>query len=136
MRILLPALSLALTGCSTLRIHSVAPEVTFQTLNAVDFSETIDDARSPSCYQENDPFTRAMIGEHPSSKGVAEAWAVYAVGHYAVTAWLDREIEANDSDTWRVIRFVWHVGTIAGEVHSLADNARAGLTPFQGKRRC
>jgi hypothetical protein len=126
-KLVLIALALVVGGCATL---TSPPELAFQAVNAVDWSQTLQTARSPGCYREND--SAWAIGEHPSERSVAAAWAVQAGAHLAVSAWLDREVDATDSRGWRVTRAVWQVATIGIETRNVVRNANAGLRPFGG----
>lgn len=120
MRRLLTPLILCLTGCET----------TFQVLNAVDFSQTVNTARRPDCYEEGDPLARAIIGEHPSEAGVIAYGVAYGAAHYAISAWLDRQVEATDDDGWIWIRKGWHLVTIIGAADNVIHNHSIGLRPF------
>jgi hypothetical protein len=105
-------------------------------LNAYDFAQTVETARSPGCFREIDPITSKLVGLHPSSRTVALTWAGYSVTHYAVTAWLDRTVEATDSRAWRIVRGAWHVLTIANSAQIVSRNADLGLQPFGGAHHC
>jgi hypothetical protein len=90
-------------GCVSLS-ESGPTELTFQSLNAIDYAQTINIARQPDCYREADPVTSGLIGQHPSTGAVVAMWAVQAGAHYYVTRWLDREVDATDAEGWRVVR--------------------------------
>lgn len=126
------AIVLSLSACSALprARESVAAEVVFQTANAVDWSQTINTARRPDCYVENDPVTRAMFGQHPSSGEVGAAWALQATLHLAISGWLDRQVEATDAEGWRAVRIAWQILTIVNAGKNIRDNHSVGLRPF------
>lgn len=130
----------ALAGCTTLRtptqtqtqdnFPSAALETAYQLASAVDYSTTVNLARRPDCYHESIFPTRQFLGEHPSVTGVEAYWAASSVAHYEVSRWLDREVDATDSDGWRAARWAWHIATIAVSVRADISNYRIGLRPF------
>ncbi len=91
---------------------------------------TINIARRPDCYIESNPITLHLIGAHPSTGAVAGMWAAQATAHYAVSAWLDREVDATDSRGWRVTRSIWQVLTIGMAGYNVARNRDMSLPPF------
>jgi hypothetical protein len=121
---------LMLTGCAELRSPSY-PEIAYQIANGYDFAQTVNTARGAKCgYYEKDPVTSQIIGTHPTVPAVEGMWAAQALGHYLISNWLDREIDATDSDAWRGVRIIWFALTLGNAVHNDVANARIGLTPF------
>ena len=133
-----------LSGCATLReptqtpdhFPSAALEGVYQVANALDYSTTVNVARRPDCYRESAFPTEQILGEHPSVAGVEVYWAASSVAHYAISRWLDREVDTTDSDAWRVARMVWHVATIGVSVRADINNYRIGLRPFGAGAAC
>lgn len=126
-----------LAGCSTLapnREASPAAEITWQALNAVDFSQTVMTARNPQKYWEHGLPTSYVIGNHPSVTQVEAYWAVESVAHLAVSNWLAREIDATDSDKWRAARTAWYVLSIGLSSYNVHRNWSIGLRPFGGRQ--
>jgi hypothetical protein len=126
-----------LTGCATLNPNtdrfaftSAVAELTYQSLNAADFSETINAARRPDCYRESDWPTADLIGSHPTEGRVYGAWSAYGLAHWAISSWLDREVDATDSRAWRIARAAWHVLTIGNAAWHVARNYGGGARPF------
>lgn len=76
-----------LSGC-----QSVPPaygEAAWQALHAVDTAQTLHVARSPECYYERAPLTRALVGAHPSEAEVAAVMLGYALLHRYLTEHLE-----------------------------------------------
>lgn len=133
-----PALALLCTGCTTLReptqtpdhFPSAALEGVYQVASGFDYATTVNIARRSDCYQESAFPTRQILGPHPSVSGVEAYWAASSVAHFAISRWLDREIDATDSDGWRAARIAWHVITIGVSVRQDIHNSDIGLRPF------
>lgn len=115
---------------------SHAFEGAFQIANAYDYAQTINTARRPDCYRENDPFTRRIIGVHPSSGAVGAMWAAQAGAHLLVTRWLDREVDATDQSGWKAARWIWHGLTLGNAVMNVMRNNEIGLRPFGDGSNC
>jgi hypothetical protein len=143
MRILIPlTAAVVLTGCATLTgktevtgddFPSAGLELAYQLASGLDYSTTVNIARRPDCYREVGFPTRQILGEHPSVSGVKAYWALTGVAHIAVSAWLDREVEATDEDAWRAVRIAWHVISMvsaAESTHRYLENTKIGLRPF------
>jgi len=118
---------LALAGCSL--TPSQRAETVFQVVNGIDFAQTLNSARG-NCFREGNPITRSVIGEHPSEAGVTVYGAAQGAAHYAISAWLDREVDSTDSAAWWRSRLLWHVLTIGWAAHSVIRNERVGAEPF------
>lgn len=111
---LLPCFLLC-AGCAALQAPG---EVAYQTLHAVDTTQTLEIALRPRQYCERESAWE--IGRHPSVAGVA-AWAVTdALGHAAATEWLI------DHGHPRLV-WVWEALTIADTGHAVAANFTIGL---------
>lgn len=131
-----------LTGCATLTgktsatgdaFPSAGLELAYQLASGLDYATTVNTARRPDCYREVAIPTRQILGDHPSVNGVKAYWALTAVAHVAVSAWLDREVEATDSDGWRTARIAWHVISMVSAAESTrnyVNNTKIGLRPF------
>ena len=139
MRFVTLLLCCLVSGCASLNFNgnpldtfpSKPLEATWQTLNAIDYSQTVNTARRPDCgYYEKAWPTAEIIGEHPSVSGVGAMWALDSASHLFVSAWLDREVDATDSDGWRAIRLFWHALRLADTAHNIVDNHHIGLKPF------
>lgn len=114
---LVAACCAALTACSdlpTLKSTNSAGEVVWQTLHAVDVTQTLRGPADDPCYFEGDPMTRRLIGHKPS-QGAVIGWGVgLAALHYGVhrlladytPAWLDAAFEV--ATTVQVASIVHH----------------------------
>lgn len=110
---------LVLAGCQGVP----KAEIAWQALHAVDVAQTVQIARS-ECFREDDPLTRAMIGEDPSV-GEAIGWGVAMAGfHYGVTRWL----EAIEAPGW--LQSGWQVVTIVNSGHFVKNNFDQGIEPW------
>lgn len=135
MRLIMLAAALCLSGCATLSIDSssVPTEGAYQALNAIDMSQTVMTARNPAHFWEHDWPTTALIGRHPSTGGVVAYGALVGAAHYAVTGWLDRQVDATGSSNWATARWVWRLGTLVSPVYNIINNHQIGLRPFGGR---
>lgn len=93
-------------------------------VHAVDVAQTVQIARS-SCFREDDPVTRSLIGERPSV-GEAVVWGVAWGGlHYGVT----RLLENVEAPGW--IQAGWQVLTISNTLHTVKQNVDQGIDPWE-----
>lgn len=107
-------------------------EITYQTLHAIDYGQTVTGARSPECMEETDGLTSKIVGRHPSVGKVEAWWAVESMIHYAISGWLDRTVEAEGSKGWRVARWGWRAFSIGTEAYAVGHNFNLGVHPFGG----
>lgn len=111
-------------------------EIGWQSLHAVDTYQTMQIARNPQCFEEADPLTRALIGEHPSEAQVAAVMVAYSIGHFYVSRWLDDRTEdafernSGARGGWYVARAVWTVGGLLAKGAVVAHNNSIGLGPI------
>lgn len=114
--------AISLSGCSSLSTY----ERSWQTMNALDWSQTMHIAREPTCYRE--VGSAELIGEHPSEGEVAALAAAYSLGHL----WINRELEARAERnavwhwTWRFFQ----ASSFLITSRNVANNHRIGLRPF------
>lgn len=124
--VLLVAL-LLLPSCAV--TPSNVAEVTYQSLEAIDYAQTLNVVRRPDCLQESGP-AHYLIGHHPDNTKLA----LYTVGmmgsHFLVTNWLNREIDATDAEGWKAVLVVWQLGSIAFESQYVIHNFKLGSEPF------
>jgi|HubBroStandDraft_5_1064220.scaffolds.fasta_scaffold01988_3 hypothetical protein len=106
------------------------PEILYQGVSGADFATTVSIARQSRCYREVGFPTAQIIGSHPSVGAVEGWWAVQATSHYMISQWLDREIEATDSQWWRGTRVAWQTLTLGYSSYNVAHNISIGLRPF------
>lgn len=103
------------------------PEMAWQVLNAVDFSQTINIARN-RCYVEKAWPTAKIIGRKPDESDVIAYGAAVAVLHFAVSYWLDTK----SGPAWKVAKIAWHVSFLANTGYHVVNNHLIGLRPFGG----
>lgn len=116
------ALMLMLQGCASIG----APEVAYQSIHAIDSLQTIQIARSPSCFYETGTVTQDVIGRHPSVGGVI-AWEVaVSAAHYYVTHLLER----NEAPRWVV--YGWQSLSIGHAARQVRTNDDQGIGAFSG----
>ena len=136
-RLLVTLAALAMTGCAGMP----RAEYGWQALHAVDTYQTMSIAENPECWRENDPLTKRLIGEHPSTAEVAAVMLAYSVGHAYVSKWLEEETDeafATDSSSrgaWYIARGAWHVVGIATKLAVVVNNDQIGLGPVN-KESC
>jgi len=98
-------------------------EKVWMVVHAVDVAQTVQIARS-SCFREDDPVTRALIGEDPSV-GEAVVWGVAMAGlHLGVT----RMLEAWEAPGW--VQGTWQALTIGNSAYFVKQNADQGIDPW------
>ncbi len=108
-----------LTACTDLPPMSYA-EGTYQAVHLVDVIQTEKGPASDSCYYEANPVTAALIGKKPSTLGVVAWGAGDAIGHYAVTRWLENE-------GWTRAETIWQVLTIGDAGYAVGHNIALGI---------
>ena len=126
--------ALSLSACAELTTSQRA-EGAWQALNAIDMAQTDHAARAGSCFSEQDPLSRALVGEHPSQAEAAALGLFYATGHNLVSRWLDRKVEADASTGWHQVRAAWHILGIGYKTALVARNHEIGLR-IGGSRMC
>jgi len=133
LRLALLATMLILPGCADLALDrgSVAPELAWDAVAAVDMGQTVTIAREPSLYSE----TNEVLGPHPTPEHVEAYFAAFAALHYAGSVWLDREVDATDSKAWRAVRWGWRLLTIEDETRAVVHNFAIGITPYAPVQR-
>lgn len=112
----------------------------FQTLHIADSRRTDDQMAAlhnagvtPNryCYEEGNPFTRMLIGEHPSKRSVILSSALFAVGHYYVSAWLEKKDTLNEqgqhNSPWYVAAIAWHAVGLVTKGATVVSNHSIGL---------
>ena len=110
-----------LSGCSEWSREMRVEESAYQVLSAVDTIQTVQVTRRPDCYQESDPVTNFVIGNHPRA-GAVIAWGVARAGlHAFVTDWMQRE----DAAPWA--KRTWQALTIGYEARDVGQNWSIGL---------
>ncbi len=128
------AAALLLSGCAEFTTTQKA-EGAWQVLNGIDMAQTDHLSRAGSCFNEQDPLSRALVGEHPTRAEAAALGLMYAAGHNLVSRWLDRKVEADSGDGWRNFRTAWHVVGIGYKTAIVARNHEIGLR-VGGSRKC
>lgn len=131
-------LALAATGCTTLRTPTQTPdsfpsallEGAFQVTNALDVATTVNIARRPDCYGEGGFPTSEILGHYPSVRSVELYGAAEGALHFVVSGWLDRMVDATDSNGWRAARIAWYVVSIGDHARAVVHNYHIGLRPF------
>lgn len=118
--------SLALPACSTLPSY----EQSWQTLNAIDFAQTVHIARAPECFKEGDPITRSFIGSKPQTGEVVAYGALWALTHYWTNRWLEGKVEQTDSKVWRGVWRGWQASTLFLSASAVQGNHKLGLRPL------
>lgn len=114
-----------LCGCADLRSfppETRAEELTWQTLHAIDISQTHGIAHDPDCYYEmvSDP----LIGRHPSQGAVALWGITWATLHFVIT---DLMVD-HDAPPWLVRG--WMFVTIGSTAYWVHHNNQIGIRPF------
>lgn len=126
-----------------------AAEYTWQALNVIDMAQTLHIAQARRtdaqmaaqtanglmanryCYDEADPLTRAMIGEHPSQRNVVLSSIAYALVHYGVSAWLEHKDKVREDGThytpWVLAARAWHGIGLGWKGATVYNNWNIGL---------
>lgn len=140
----------ALSGCAALPTFmqptnevSQDAEGGWLFLDAVDTLQTVQIARHPQCYHEADGIADKLYGSaHPSVGEAVGINTVLALGHLAVAAWLDREVDKHlaadaampglDSvGPWYSARIVFHTVSIGGTSYAVLNNFSNGISPWK-----
>lgn len=129
MKQLILAAALALTGCATVSTGTIATEATWQALNVVDTGQSISMARNPDRFEESDPITRHVAGEHPSQGRVYAVMGAYAFIHAGVSVALDQKDPG--SGGWHAASIAWQALTLGDKAHTVIENSRQ-VDPWMG----
>lgn len=113
-------LCLALWGCADMQHFNRGAESAFQVANLVDMAQTLHGPGDDSCYRENEPLTRLLIGSQPSSTAIVAHGVAYGLIHYGVTHWL----ESHGHEYWAA---AWEAVTIADTGTAVAHNYTIGI---------
>lgn len=115
-----------LAGCESMSGYERA----WQSMHLIDVAQTINGPASDSCYHEQDPFTRSLIGEHPHRDEVL-AWGIGAsVAHYFAGRWLD------NSDWPEGVKTVIRSMDLSYKGLTIARNHDIGIRPFGNNSGC
>lgn len=109
-----------LSGCSY--------QATWQTLNVIDGAQTMHLAASPECFHERAWLTHSLVGKHPTHAEVTGVMALYAVGYYFASEWL--EDKAERGGPWPAIQHTFHVTSIGYKAAVIVENHDQGNRPF------
>jgi hypothetical protein len=110
-------------GCSSLPTS----EYVWQGAHLVDVAQTMQIARNPDCYREDNRFTSQLIGDHPSEGDVA-AWGIgTSLFHAGITSILV------DLEAPRWVIAGWQAVTIVAVGDAVANNFDEGLTPTDSR---
>lgn len=102
-------------------------ELTWQTMHALDFAQTLNAAGDP-CYKEDAWLTKRLIGSQPSDAEVV-AWGV---GTAVFHAWISNALEARGAPVW--VQKLWELGTLGHTTYAVGTNHEAGVRPFGSNR--
>jgi len=130
----------SISGCAvTIPIGNEAPklgailtnptvdEVTYQSLAAVDFAQTLQIAKDPQCYREDGTIAARVIGKHPSEGTVTGYFVAQSLLHLAVTRLLSYEVDRSDGRGWLITRNLWEAVTVAHTAENISANSSEGL---------
>lgn len=113
-------LALTLTGCSEMP----RGEIAWQSVHALDVLQTVQIAKNPHCFHEDDPFSKRLIGEHPS-QGQVVAWGVaFAAVHMSVGA----ALEHWEAPGW--VQVGWQYLTLGAASRAVINNYQQGIGVF------
>ena len=108
-----------LSGCQSMDER----ELTWQTLHAIDVSQTLNAASDP-CYKEVSWMTKRLIGEQPSD-GEVIVWGIAtAMAHM----WIANTLEERNAPKW--VQAVWDLGTIGHTGYAVVNNHDNGVRPW------
>lgn len=120
--------ALLIAGCANIRIDPY--EANYQALTVVDYTQTLDIVRRPDCLHELGLLTTPVIGSEPTATGVTSWFVVMDIAHLAISNWLNREVDATDSNRWRTVRATWRVFSIGFEGLTVGQNFQRGIEPL------
>lgn len=119
---------LCLSGCTSL--PSAAVDKAYYFTNTIDYAQTINIAKRPDCYYENDVVTRNLIGRQPSESKVAAAFVVETSVHYAVSRWLDSKADNEGTKFWYTAANAFQWLKLANSTYNVVHNHSIGLRPL------
>ena len=108
-----------LSGCQSIDKREMA----WQTLHAIDVSQTLNAAGDP-CYKEVSWMTKRLIGEQPSQAEVMVWGIATAMAHM----WISNKLEQRDAPRW--VQAVWDFGTIGHTGYAVVNNHANGVRPW------
>lgn len=98
-------------------------ELAWQTLHAVDVSQTLNAASDP-CYEEVSWMTRRLIGAQPSDAEVM----VWGIATSMAHMWISNRLEERHAPKW--VQAAWDLGTIGHTGYAVVNNHRNGVRPW------
>lgn len=137
-------LLLQLTGCATMEPGNMFPreqssrvaETVWLGLHTVDTMQTMQIARNPECYWEDNKLAAGIYGtKHPDENRVMITNVLLGLVHSRVSRWLDdgvaRSKFADDGNVggWYVGRIAWHTLSIGLTTAAVSNNFRRGIGP-------
>lgn len=120
------AIAFLLAACESMSPYEEA----WQIMHLVDVAQTLNGPASDSCYTEQNPVTRSMIGSRPHRDAVLAWGAGMAVAHYLAGRWLDN---SNWPDGLKAMLRSIDVG-YKGVV--ISTNHADGIRPFGDNASC
>lgn len=99
--------------------ETVIEEVTFQSLNVLDMSQTLYISKHPEAWYEKE--SAWIVGEHPSQRSVMEYMAAEAIIHATVT------VALADANAPKWLQRTWQFVTIADKAHCVGHNFSIGI---------
>lgn len=114
-----------LSGCSNLpQKRYWQAELGWQLVHGIDVLQTINGPAQSNCYIENDPITKRLIGERPST-GEVIGWGIGSgLLHYGISKGLERI----GAKPW--IKGVWQGTMIGYATSAVVSNHRKGIRPW------
>lgn len=137
-------LLLQLTGCASMEPGRMFPreqssrvaESVWLGLHTVDTMQTVQIARNPQCFWEDNKVAAAIYGtKHPDDDRVMLTNVLLGFVHSRVSRWfddgVDRSFSAEDGNEglWYVGRIAWHAVSIGASAAAVSNNYRRGIGP-------
>lgn len=114
-----------ITGCASMSTE----EKVWQSMHVIDVMQTYNGPASrPECFREADPFTKRIIGEHPSKESVV-AWGI---GSGLLFHWLAKK--ADESDNYYT-KYGFYGFALLTKGITIGNNERIGMH-FYGSDKC
>lgn len=117
-----------------IRSSMTSDEKMWHAMNVIDTAQTVHLARSPECFRESNPMTKAIIGEHPSTGEAIAIGVLYSVAYRMANQYIEDKITYTSdgyyANGWGWAKVSLSVFGLVTKGFTIGNNHVIGLRPF------